>query len=743
MSISIKTSAVLAAAAVSIVGERVASAQSQYTLQKANSFNLSTLFAAGTGYGSNPLSVAVDSAGNAYVGGYNSSAAAANIGIVKVTGSLSASPTVAGLANTQFSSPASRGLDALASVGGNVYALHDSGTAATGFIERLDASGNNAWTRLDPGAGQRVSTMAIDPIGDAGGPAVGFNGFGNGRRATLHLADGTSDYTFGTGAKPGGIINTSPALPNQGNWRAMAFDSTGQIAMGSEAGFGVGARVSENVWSTLDGSQQNFISRITLKGNALNNVGNGITFLQGAATDELIAFSPRGSGSGAGIDTQSLTDGLGGVTTVNTKFVQIRQTRGQKGYLTQTQLTGAEDLLGTAYAGEVKNFATGVDANGNPALYVVDYFTKQLDVYTIEPRYSLDADSTWSNPAAWTLGIVPNSSTTNATFAGGTTGQRGIVVDGNKTVKQLKFDSANTYSLNGASTITLAAPANDGHLAAINVINGSHTVNAPIVLGSNTQIVVANSGDTLTTGTITGSGTGFVKRGPGTAAIGRARVNVLAIEAGIVRLNPNGTDAGLSRSTSLSLGTTGPTPTVGFLDITNNGLVVDYAPESANPYADIKAAITGGTITSSALDSNHTIGIVDYTLTTPPTFADPTLTIDATSVFIRQTIRGDATLNRSVGFDDLIPLAQNYNTATGALYQQGDADGNGTVDFQDLVILAQNYGASALADGSITVDTGMAAGFAGDWALAQSLVPEPTSLMLAAIGLPVLTRRRR
>jgi hypothetical protein len=55
---------------------------------------------------------------------------------------------------------------------------------------------------------------------------------------------------------------------------------------------------------------------------------------------------------------------------------------------------------------------------------------------------------------------------------------------------------------------------------------------------------------------------------------------------------------------------------------------------------------------------------------------------------------GDANLDRTVDFSDLVVLAQNYNTAGGALWAQGDFTGDGNVDFSDLVKLAQNYGAT-------------------------------------------------
>jgi hypothetical protein len=52
---------------------------------------------------------------------------------------------------------------------------------------------------------------------------------------------------------------------------------------------------------------------------------------------------------------------------------------------------------------------------------------------------------------------------------------------------------------------------------------------------------------------------------------------------------------------------------------------------------------------------------------------------------------GDADRSRGVDFSDLVILAQNYNTASGATWREGDFNFDGRVNFSDLVILAENY----------------------------------------------------
>jgi hypothetical protein len=55
------------------------------------------------------------------------------------------------------------------------------------------------------------------------------------------------------------------------------------------------------------------------------------------------------------------------------------------------------------------------------------------------------------------------------------------------------------------------------------------------------------------------------------------------------------------------------------------------------------------------------------------------------------TLAGDANHDRSVDFNDLVPLAQHYNTVGGMTFDDGDFNYDGNVDFNDLVLLAQRY----------------------------------------------------
>jgi phospholipase/lecithinase/hemolysin len=91
-------------------------------------------------------------------------------------------------------------------------------------------------------------------------------------------------------------------------------------------------------------------------------------------------------------------------------------------------------------------------------------------------------------------------------------------------------------------------------------------------------------------------------------------------------------------------------------------------------------------------------------------------------------LAGDSDLDAIVGFADLVSLAQHYDQPIGQTWLDGDFNSDAAVGFGDLVLLAQNYNSSAT--------------FAADWALAQSLMPEPTALFALA-AIPLVHRYRR
>lgn len=67
-------------------------------------------------------------------------------------------------------------------------------------------------------------------------------------------------------------------------------------------------------------------------------------------------------------------------------------------------------------------------------------------------------------------------------------------------------------------------------------------------------------------------------------------------------------------------------------------------------------------------------------------------TAGANSILARFTLAGDANLDASVGFADLVAVAQHYGQSTATTWSGGDLNYDSAVGFADLVAVAQKYG---------------------------------------------------
>jgi hypothetical protein len=357
-----------------------------------------------------------------------------------------------------------------------------------------------------------------------------------------------------------------------------------------------------------------------------------------------------------------------------------------------------------------------------------------------DPTYTGGAASTWGNAASWTNG-TPNAVGAVAHLKGTADTAVAITVNAPVTVGTLMINNvqrsdlgrpldtpATLYTINGTSTITLD---NGAAEAALVVLTGVNTVSAPINVASNAVIDLAGdptTGETqgvptLSTTLNVGNITIAAGKTLRTTSVGTLNVsgNVnggagSSLKLNGRRVNLTGSSSQVVKAGELTLATSGK------LDIGDGNLIVDHAGTS--PAADLRAAVIAGRLTSADLTSTTAIGIRDVA-------AAGTLlgqSYDATTTLVRFTLKGDATLDRTVNFDDLLALAAGYNAA--GTWQQGDFNYDGQVNFDDLLSLAANYNQT------------LTGSLAGDWALAVSGVPEPTTLLVAACSAALTLRRR-
>lgn len=305
-------------------------------------------------------------------------------------------------------------------------------------------------------------------------------------------------------------------------------------------------------------------------------------------------------------------------------------------------------------------------------------------------------------------------------------------------------------------------PTNAAQLTpAILNVDGANTLNGNIVVGGGGSFAAVSTaaGSTLTlNGTIKPlatalSGRNFVLGGAGNGIVNSAisddvrTISVLKTGAGTWTLN--GATAYTGRTAviggNLVIGTgarnsvlpaVDPGIATQFVDIKGGRLIlntIDAADRSAVA-SQVNATLAAGyaqatkfstgQIRSVGIEANRTLGVYS----------------DAANnrVIVGYTLFGDADVDLSVGFNDLLALAQNYN-GTGKIWGEGDFNYDAAVNFDDLLLLAANYNTSVTPAQAETLGSA----FLADFALAQSVVPEPATLGALGLGAVTLLGRRR
>lgn len=141
-----------------------------------------------------------------------------------------------------------------------------------------------------------------------------------------------------------------------------------------------------------------------------------------------------------------------------------------------------------------------------------------FDAYVDPPvlnRWVLDADGDWNTAANWSLTAVPNGQEAAATLDDGDiTNPVTATLDVAVTLGELNFDSALAYTVAGANTLSFD---NAGNGASMAVVQGDHTISAPVTLAEFLTAKVDTGASLELSGTLSDSG-GFpnlIKNGAG------------------------------------------------------------------------------------------------------------------------------------------------------------------------------------------------------------------------------------
>jgi len=379
--------------------------------------------------------------------------------------------------------------------------------------------------------------------------------------------------------------------------------------------------------------------------------------------------------------------------------------------------------------------------------------------------WNVDSNGGWGALANWRED-VPDRRGASAYFLDKlteTNAPDSISLDGNRTVGRIAFDNQNSYRItrSGAQTLTLD---NGSQPAEVRVLSGSHTIAAPVPCAGDAVISIAALGELHTTeGISIGPGRVLTKDGEGlwdavggiaggsgsTLRIQKGKLTVdsyrggsLSIGAGAAMvLKPGGGSASVSVASNLLIdGENGRW--LGTLDITDSVLIVRADASSAEAalgriIAQVRSARdgelgrwTGPGITSStaAADKSSFTGLaaIRNKHRLGGTLFDEFRgqAVDSSSIIIRCTWNGDATLDGVINADDYFLIDNGFITQA-AGYLNGDFNYDGVVNADDYFLIDSSF-----------------IGQSGPLSVRALSVPEPAATLMVLGAAALLIRRR-
>lgn len=344
----------------------------------------------------------------------------------------------------------------------------------------------------------------------------------------------------------------------------------------------------------------------------------------------------------------------------------------------------------------------------------VRWWRNELPAPEVGPHWNVNSSGDWNVASNWSGASVPNAVGAKARLFSAISSSKTIYTDTAVTLGTLRFNNANTYVIAGSGTLTLDG---GGAAALVEVQAGTHKINLPLTIASDTTLDVA-TGATLKISdpVVIASGKALTPAGAGsvvyesTITLEPSSSITLASASHVPALTLQGV------SSAVVATHTGVSPTLlqvdslsidpgSKLDLKNNALLVSASPSA------VRAMIKDGSIDSTSATLTQDLGYLDA---------------GSGKTSVMYTLLGDLNLDQQVDSLDFSELVAGYGMLSGAHWRDGDVNYDDKVTTVDFNALAGNFGVP----------------FAGVPSLG-SVVPEPGALLLCFMALGWLPYARR
>lgn len=324
---------------------------------------------------------------------------------------------------------------------------------------------------LNPNGG---SVTLANPIGNGG--SGGLRTVGSG---TLNL---TAANSFsGTSSLDGGVLKVNNA--------AGSALGTGAVIVNSGATLSGTGAVSGLVTVASGGilSPGNSVGTLTLGSLTLSGGSSLVWEFSSTQANDLVVVS----------DSNGLSINGGAITLYDESTTTAFATDGTYNLFQYVGSIGGTGIGALTVANQQAGKAYTFGTSGG-------FVTLSIAASGLVASWNVDASGNWTTGANWSPS-EPNGAGDTATFGSVITAPRTITLDANRTIGNISFNNANTYTIvpTSAEVLTVGDGTADKTLQ---VVSGSHTIAAGLVLSATTVTADIAAGQSLTlSGPISGT----------------------------------------------------------------------------------------------------------------------------------------------------------------------------------------------------------------------------------------------